>query len=99
MFWNTVSLWPRYLPVVRSFFQRTPSLPALKTQFLAAVVHQDALEHFVQIQRLAGSVIEPPLQLAGIDVERHGRVGVGGRAVAGLPADARIQGLACATPQ
>ena len=36
MFWNTVSLWPRYLPVLRSSFQRMPALPALKTSFLAA---------------------------------------------------------------
>ena len=75
-FWNTVSLWPRYLPVLRSSFHRMPSLPAVKTQVLAAVVDEHALEDVVEIERFAGRVLEVPRQLAGIDVERERGVGV-----------------------
>src|SRR6185295_1597628 len=32
-FWKTVSLWPRYLPVLRSSFHSTPSLPTVNSRF------------------------------------------------------------------
>ena len=59
-------------------------LAGAENQLLAAIVDQDALEYFIQIERFAGSMIEVPRELAGIDIQSHGRVGVERRAVARL---------------
>ena len=46
------------------------------------MIDQDALEHFVQVEVLARRMAEKPFQLAGIGIQRQGRVGIGGGAVA-----------------
>ena len=38
---------------------------------LIANVHEHPFEDLVVIERLAGNVLEVPLQLAGVGVERH----------------------------
>ena len=50
-----------------------PALPIVNTQLLVADVDEHALEHLVEVERLAGNVLEVPRQLAVVDVERDGR--------------------------
>ena len=63
-------------------------MPGAENVVLALVVHQHALEDFVQIQRLAGCVIVIPGEFSGIGIQRQRRVGVQRRAVARSPAGA-----------
>ena len=44
-------------------------------QLLAAAVDQHALEHFVQVERFAGHVLEIPGQLAVVGIQRQRRAG------------------------
>ena len=43
---------------------------------LVAAVHEHPLEHLVEIERLAGNVLEVPVEFTGIDIDRDGRVRV-----------------------
>ena len=52
-------------------------------RLLVAMIDQDALEHFVQVEGLARRMAEIPFQLAGIGIQRQGRIGVERGAVAG----------------
>ena len=50
-----------------------PALPIVNTSFCAADVDEHALEDFVEVERLAGNMLEVPRQLAVVDVEGDGR--------------------------
>jgi hypothetical protein len=54
----------QYLPVCRSSFQSTPSLPTVNTSLLIPIVDEDALEDDVEVERFGGRMLEVPLQLA-----------------------------------
>src|SRR5258708_28813921 len=45
-------------------------------QLMSARVHQDPLEHFVEVERFAGDVLEVPDQFPSVRVERHRGAGV-----------------------
>ena len=65
-----------------------PGLPIVNRAFSGADVDQHPLEHFVEIERFAGHVLEVPHQLAVVEIERHRGRGVE-RRVRGLVAAAR----------
>ncbi len=56
------------------------------TRLLRAVIDQDALEHLVQIERLARRMAVIPFQLAGIGIQRHSGIGIERGAIPGAAA-------------
>ena len=85
---------------LRSSFHRMPALPIVNTNFSAADVDEHALEHFVEVERFAGHVLEVPRQLAVVDVRaRPSTPCRAPRRTTVVPRLAGIHGLACATPQ
>ena len=78
-----------------------PGLPIVNTHLLAADVDEHALEHLVEIERLAGRVLEVPRELAGRrDSSASVELGVERRCRSrSVPRLAGIHGLACAMPQ
>ena len=69
-------MWPRYLPGLAIELPQDAVLADREDQVLTAAVDEHALEDDVEVERLAGRVLEVPGELAGVGVEGHGGAGV-----------------------
>ena len=73
---------PNVLAVGAVEFPEDAVFAGAEHELLALIIDENALEHLIQVQGFAGSVVKPPFELPGIQVQRDGRVRIVGRAVA-----------------